>query len=61
MNSAFGNCDENEVDVILMFAIHRRNERNFIAFILDLMTKIIKAIVSVTLINHHYIFSSLGH
>ena len=33
-----GNNDENEVDATLMCAVHR-NEHNFIAFILDLMTK----------------------
>ena len=42
MNFAFGECDENEVGVILTCVVHRDNEQNFIAFILDLMTKIIK-------------------
>ena len=37
MNFAFGKCDENEVDVILTCFVHRDNEHNFIAFILDLM------------------------
>ena len=38
MNFAFGECDENEVDVILT-CVHRDNEHNLITFILDLMTK----------------------
>ena len=38
-NFAFGEYDENEVDVTLMCFVHRNNEHNFIAFILDLMTK----------------------
>ena len=59
MNFAFGECDENEVDVILT-CVHRDNEHTFITFILDLMTKkIIKLIVNVTLINHHRTPSSL--
>ena len=39
MNSASWGCGENEVDVILTCAVHRYNVHNFIAFILDLMTK----------------------
>ena len=39
MNFAFGECDENEVDVTLTCVVHRDNEHNFIAFILNLMTK----------------------
>ena len=42
MNFAFGECDENEVDVILKRVVHRDYEHNFIAFILDLMTKTCK-------------------
>ena len=38
MNFAFVECDENGVDVILT-CVHRDNKHNFIAFILDLMTK----------------------
>ena len=38
MNFYFGECDENEVDVILT-CVHRDNEHTFITFILDLMTK----------------------
>ena len=38
MTFAFGECYENEVDVILT-CVHRDNQHNFIAFILDLMTK----------------------
>ena len=59
MNLAFAECDENEVDVILTCVVHRDNEQNFIAFILDLMTKIIKLVVNVTLINRHCIPSPL--
>ena len=55
MNFAFGECDENEVDVILTCVVHRDNEHNFITFILDLMTKMKKLIVKVTLIHHHHI------
>ena len=39
MNFAFGECDENEVDVILT-CVHRDNEHNFITFTQDLMPKI---------------------
>ena len=39
MNFAFGEWDENEVDVIQTRVVHRDTEHNFIAFILDLMTK----------------------
>ena len=39
MNFAFWECDDYEVDVILMCVVLRDNEHNFIAFILDLMTK----------------------
>ena len=42
MNFAFGECDENKVDVILKCAVHRDNECNFIVFILDSMTKMNK-------------------
>ena len=59
MNFAFGECDENEVDVTLTCVVHRDNEHNFIAFILDLMTKMIKLIVNLTLINRHRIPSPL--
>ena len=59
MNFAFGECDENEVDVILTCVVHRDNEHNFITFILDLMTKMKKLIVKVTLIHHHHIPSHL--
>ena len=38
MNFYFGECDENEVDVILR-CVHRDNEHNFITVILDLITK----------------------
>ena len=37
MNFAFGECDENEVDVTLTCVVHRDNEHNFIAFILELI------------------------
>ena len=39
MNFAFGDCEENEDDVILTCVVHRDNEHSFIAFILDLMIK----------------------
>ena len=39
LNFAFLECGENQVDVILMCVVHRDNEDNFTAFILDLMTK----------------------
>ena len=38
MNFSFGECDGNEVAVILT-CVHRDNEQNFVAFIRDLMTK----------------------
>ena len=59
MNFAFGECDKNEANVILTCIVHRDNEHNFIAFILGLMTKILKLIVNVTLINRHRIPSPL--
>ena len=43
------------VDVMLTCVVHRDNKHNFIAFILGLMTKILKLIVNVTLINRHRI------
>ena len=42
MNFAFGECDENEVNVIPISVVHRDGGHHFIAFILDLMAKIIK-------------------
>ena len=39
INFAFWESDENEVDVVLMCVVHRDNEHNFRAIILDLMTK----------------------
>ena len=39
MNFAFGECDENEADIILTCVVHRDNEHNLIAFILDPMIK----------------------
>ena len=42
MNFAFLECDENEVDVIQKYVVHRDNEHDFITFILDLMTKMNK-------------------
>ena len=39
VNFAFLECDDNEVYVILTCVVHGDNEHNFIAFIVDLMTK----------------------
>ena len=59
MNFAFWECDENEVYVILRCVVHRNNEHNFIAFVLVLMTEMIKLILNVALMNCHCIPSLL--